>query len=156
MADWLSTITQIQLPGLKPDNSEKLSEVSGKYNCIAFAAGDVSRRWDPPIDGVLDPGQYWPKGAPEDFDLTSLIKVYELHGFSLYLGETNNGDFDVIALYAHDDEEGTHAARFNRDGYWTSKLGAREDIRHDHLSSLEGDHPAYGSVRLLMSRLNPK
>jgi hypothetical protein len=34
------------------------------YNCIAFAAGDTTRKWDP---GMLpDPGYYWPPTALTD------------------------------------------------------------------------------------------
>ena len=31
------------------------------YNCIAFAAGDTSRKWDP--NALLHPGYYWPADA---------------------------------------------------------------------------------------------
>ncbi len=34
------------------------------YNCIAFAAGDADRKWDP--DMLPDPGYYWPPNALRD------------------------------------------------------------------------------------------
>jgi hypothetical protein len=35
------------------------SEKSGVYNCIAFAAGDESRKWR----GYREIGYYWPEGG---------------------------------------------------------------------------------------------
>jgi hypothetical protein len=154
MPDWLSTITQICYPALTPENSQKLSDATSRYNCIAFAAGDTNRWWEPPVDHVLDPGQYWPEGAPTGIDLDSCVKAYQRHGFERISRETMGDDFQTIALYAHRGGEMSHAARLNKDGSWLSKLGDLEDISHDYLASLEGDS-AFGSVRLMMSRLNP-
>ena|SRR5712691_7417154 len=154
MPDWISTTTQVLFPDLAADNSLKLSDLSPKYNCIAFAAGDTQRWWEPPVDDVLDPGQYWPADAPKNIHINSCIRAYELHGFERYSEGVIGQAFETIALYAYDDNQTAHAARLNKDGSWTSKLGDREDIRHDYLCSLEGEN-VYGSARLLMGRLNP-
>ena len=46
--------------------------------------------------------------------------------------------------------EWTHAARQLADGWWTSKLGPAEDIRHRTPQALAGDQ--YGQVVAFMKR----
>jgi hypothetical protein len=156
MPAWISPNRENRFPNLTRGTYEKKSDESGRYNCIAFAVGDAERWWEPPIDGILDPGQYWPKGAPTDCHVSSYAKAYELHGFELYNEEIKGFGFETVALYAHRDGEITHAARLNEYGSWDSKLGDWEDIRHDYLIGLEGDRPAYGYVRFFMRRIHPQ
>ena len=49
------------------------SPIDDKYNCIAFAADDTERWWEP--------GRYWPQGVPERIDLDSFIACYKSLGY---------------------------------------------------------------------------
>jgi hypothetical protein len=43
---------------------ELTSPRDATYNCIAFAAGDTARKWNPNM--LLQPGYYWPPEALRD------------------------------------------------------------------------------------------
>ena len=71
------------------------------YNCIAFAAGDTSRKWDP--NALLHPGYYWPADALRNEgnnDINALKPAFAAIGYA----ECENGDlepgFQKVALYA--------------------------------------------------------
>jgi hypothetical protein len=120
------------------------------YNCIAFAAGDTSRKWDP---GMLpDPGYYWPPGAfqNDNDDLDALKRAFAAIGYM----ECENGDLEAgyqkVALYAHKQDDWLHAAIQEPNGEWSSKLGASYDIRHQSPQCLEG--LVYGKVMCFMKR----
>ena len=67
------------------------SPKDSSYNCVAFAAGDSSRKWDP---GMLpDPGYYWPQGAMKDDDnddIDALRRAFAQIGFEA----CDNGDLE--------------------------------------------------------------
>src|ERR1700730_3728017 len=75
--------TESGLPERLPESIERLfpklteyvvtSPKDPTYNCIAFAAGDTARKWDP---GMLPtPGYYWPPHAIEgDNDSIDALK----------------------------------------------------------------------------------
>jgi hypothetical protein len=154
VSQWLSQRVERDFPLLTRDAYEKTSDDTDDYNCLAWAAKDQSRWWEPPIDGVLDPGQYWPRGAPITPDISALIKAYERHGFEVCRRVEMMENYDVIALYAYSDGRMAHAARWlNTEGRWSSKMGQLIDISHDYLSALESNE--YGKVRILMRRYNP-
>jgi hypothetical protein len=48
-------------------------EQSGVYNCIAYAAGDETRKWE----GYREVGYYWPEGASEGHTLAALMSAFE-------------------------------------------------------------------------------
>jgi hypothetical protein len=50
------------LPNLAAAGYSAKSEKSSIYNCIAYAAGDETRKWV----GYRDLGYHWPEGAQED------------------------------------------------------------------------------------------
>jgi hypothetical protein len=133
---------------LKPGEWRITSEYDEGYNCIAFAVHDTRQFWDPDMIGVR--GYYWPPGIPRDFRVSTLIRVYEIHGFrGCDNGELESG-FEKVAIYGTSADNGTHAARQKDSGVWTSKLGESEDIEHDTLEGLEGD--VYGKVFVIMKR----
>ena len=59
-------------PNLAADGSLVASPKTHAYNCVAWAAGDVSRWWEPEID--------WP-GPPGD-DLAALASVFAALGYA--------------------------------------------------------------------------
>jgi hypothetical protein len=113
------------------------------YNCVAWAAEDASRWWEP--------GIYWP-GPPGD-DLASLVGLFEALGYAPCEEDHLEAGHEKVALYVDLQGEWTHAARQLPDGWWTSKLGPEEDIRHRMPYALVGD--LYGQVKAIMKRLTP-
>ena len=114
------------------------------YNCIAWAAQDDQRWWEP---GLLET-QYWPDGAPEECTVEAYAEAFRILGYETCGDGSLETGFEKIALFAG--EEGpTHAARQLTEGRWTSKLGMLEDVEH----SLEGlSESYYGQVVLFMKR----
>jgi hypothetical protein len=58
-------------PELAAYGYDPKSEETTDYNCIAWAAGETHRRWDPA------PGYYWPPGIPRDDRIETLIQVFD-------------------------------------------------------------------------------
>jgi len=107
------------------------------YNCIAWAALDAGRWWEPGEDG------YWPEGIARDHTLIAFIEAYGTLGFEIGADGALEPGFEKIAIYT--DRDGPqHAARQLPDGTWTSKLGPWEDIAHVSADALEG--ALYGTV----------
>jgi hypothetical protein len=136
----LSEELESAFPGLATDGYVLASPKTHVYNCVAWAAGDASRWWEP--------GIYWP--APSGEDLAALIGLFAALGYVLCAGADLEVDYEKVALYADDQGEWTHAARQLLDGWWTSKLGPDEDILHRTPQALVGD--LYGQVHAIMKR----
>ena len=90
------------------------SPKNSHYNCIAHAAGDDSRWWEPVTRPF--PGYYWPEGAKKGESLDTLKGCFEAIGYEV----CDDGDLQEghakIALYRGDDDRWTHAQRLFR-GY---------------------------------------
>ena len=126
------------------------SQASKDYNCIAWAAGDDSRWWEP------DPWNlyYWPPSAPRTWTLDALVQAYGTLGFKLCFDGGLEQGLEKVAIYAKGqvgNEVPTHAALQLRDGTWTSKLGNCEDINHHTSGDVNG--PEYGQVFCFLVRL---
>ena len=126
------------------------SPKDASYNCIAFAAGDTTRKWDA---GMLpEPGYYWPPAALqyENDDIDALKRAFGVLGYE----ESDHGDLEVgyqkVALYAIDKDDWLHAAIQEPNGEWSSKLGAGYDIRHKSPQCVEG--PIYGTVMCFLKK----
>jgi hypothetical protein len=120
-----------------------------RYNCIAWAAGETHRRWEPA------PGYYWPKIAPPDDRIESLVLAFYSIGYRRSdkvdeRAKTVQLFVAKVVLYADGFDAWTHAARQLPNGRWTSKLGDFEDIEHDSILGLE---PVYADPRYLMTKL---
>jgi len=155
MCEWIPESREKKFPNLNRSVYHKTSEEDEFHNCIAYAAGDKTQWWQPPLqEGIEEPGQYWPPGAPIEPHINSLIRAYELSGFQLCPDDTFEEGFEKVALYAYPDGGIAHAAKRLANGKWSSKLGDWEDIMHDTYSSLEGTEtePAYGSVKFFMKK----
>lgn len=135
-------------PKLSGTNYEPTSDATNVYNCIAWAAGEDYRWWEPGLP--YDVGYYWPKGATEGDDMMCLIEAYRSIGYRDCQDGTVQDGFDKVALYGNSSGEWTHAARQLPSGTWTSKLGPYEDIEHERPDHLEGVD--YGSVDCYMKR----
>ncbi len=135
-------------PNLASAGYSPRSEKSAAYNCIAFAAGDETRKWE----GYREVGYHWPEGAKAGYAIEALISAFGHLHYSLCDSEVLESDCEKVALYV--DKEGfwTHAAKQCDDGQWMSKLGNVEDIIHRTPDAVAGPDPAYGEVACYMKR----
>lgn len=131
-------------PNLLTDNHIVTSQRDSAYNCIAWAAGDLSKWWWP--DALNS--YYWPPGATRKESVEAFIEAFEKLGYRVCSSGSLEADVEKIAIFAIMGKP-THAARQLRSGKWTSKLGREEDISH-RLRALEG--PLYGEATIFMSR----
>ena len=135
-----------KFPNLRPGNYAKTSEWDDTYNCVAFAGGDTSRKWD---SSKL--GYYWHPQAFDDDVYYALESQFALEcGYVRCNDGSLEPGFEKVAIYADDDDNWTHAAHQLQSGEWESKCGDEEDIRHASPSDLEGVE--YGYVKQYMKR----
>lgn len=131
---------------LHPDEYFKSSDATHKYNCTAFAGGDVTKRWEPL--------HHWHLRAIRSSHFRALESQYyhEKQYVRCDNGEIEDG-YEKIAIYADEWDDWQHAARLREDGWWESKIGNGEDICHRTLECLEGIE--YGKVvQFLKRRVN--
>lgn len=134
---------EIPFPRLTSANSETTSDRDVRYHCIAWAAKDTERWWEP--------GLFWPveiTGEP-DYGIASLETAFQSLGYLECSDDTLESGFEKVALYGSGFLY-THAARQLPNGNWTSKLGKSEDIRHDTPDDIAGG--IYGEVVEFMRR----
>ena len=130
-------------PNLAAQGYTQTIAPTDEYNCIAHAADDDGRWWDP------SESYYWPSQANRDFTVDALMSAYATLGYSRCNDGSIENGFEKIAIYA-DADEYMHAAKQLENGKWSSKLGQLEDIEHETLLALEGE--SYGSVAVYMKR----
>jgi hypothetical protein len=130
-------------PRLTPDNHRVTSAATRDYNCIAWAAGDTGRWWQP--------GVHWPVDVPpDDHGIAALEQAMQTLGYvDCGLNDELQPGWEKVALYGTSFVY-THAARQLGNGKWTSKLGALADIEHDTLDDIAGGD--YGEVVEIMKR----
>ena len=132
-------------PRLRDATYKITSPAQADYNCIAWAAGDNSRWWEPDPFGQY----YWPEGVPREYIVEVYAEVFQRLGFEECQDATFEVGVEKVAIFALDGSP-THAARQLEDGTWTSKLGQLEDIEHRDLDQVgEGD---YGEPVLFLKR----
>jgi hypothetical protein len=134
-------------PRLRTEGFKRTSEPD-YYNCIAFAAGDLRRKWWP---GEYAPGwspDYWLEGIAKEESLEAFIQAFATVGYKPCADGYLETGSEKIAIFAAGNEV-RHTAKQNQDGSWTSKLGPDEDIEHT-LTGLEG--PFYGKVIAFLKR----
>lgn len=133
-------------PRLTPTNHRVTSPASTAYNCIAWAAHDVTRWWQP--------GRYWPSRVDVPTgSFMQLVQMFADLGFRECEGPDPEPGFEKVALYTEGGGLYTHAARSLPSGRWTSKLGETEDIEHDTPDDVAGG--IYGEVFGFMRRPLP-
>jgi hypothetical protein len=130
-------ISHPDFPRLTPQNHRITSPASPDYNCIAWAANDTTRWWQP--------GVYWPVALPPDeHGLGALEQAFRALGCTPCDDANLEAGFEKVALYGSSGFLYTHAARQLPNGKWTSKLGRSEDIEHDAPEDVAGG--VYGEV----------
>ncbi len=139
----MSAELEAAFPSLAVHGYRVASPKTHVYNCVAWAAGDASRWWEP--------GLYWP-GAVGD-DLAALAGLFAALGYAPWAGDELEAGHEKVALYADEHGEWTHAARQLPVGWWSSNLGPDEDILHRTPQALVGD--LYGQVHAIMRRSMP-
>lgn len=132
-------------PGLATTPYRITSPAELAYNCIAWAANDVTRRWWPVGEATI----YWPPAVPRDETLEAFTALFLTLGYVVGADESLEPSYEKVALFSNAFEVPTHAARQLASGLWTSKIGKLEDIEHE-LRALEG--ATYGTVVLIMKR----
>ena len=129
-------------PNLTDENHELTSPTTINYNCIAWAAKNTQRWWQP---GVL-----WPlESSRDDHGIGALVLAFKEIGFEECDDGTLESGFEKLAIYVSALMY-THAARQLADGRWTSKLGQLEDITHSTPDDIAGSD--YGEVVQFMKR----
>jgi hypothetical protein len=139
----VSAELEAAFPSLTVDGYVVASPKTHTYNCIAWAAGDTSRWWEP--------GIYWP--GPFGDDLAALAGLFAALGYAPCAGDELELGYEKVALYTDENGEWSHAARQLPDGWWTSKLGPDVDILHRTPQALVGD--LYGQAQAIMRRSTP-
>jgi hypothetical protein len=129
-------------PRLKRDQICVTSSADGRYNCIAWAAGQDRRWWWP------SPYAFWPVGAPRNETVEAFLSAYGTLGFLPTNGPALELGKRKIAIYTLEGAP-KHAARQLDTGRWTSKCGRNVDLEHD-LEDLEG--PLYGKATHFLAR----
>lgn len=115
-----------------------------RYNCIAYAAGDVSEWWDI-VEGIY----YWPDFATRSLSIESLIEVFVGLGFQQCQDSSLESSYEKVALY-EEQGEWKHAALQTTTGRWRSKMGRGPVIEHFSPESLcDG---IYGNPTVFMRR----
>jgi len=131
-------------PNLKKSSYKITSPIDHRYNCIAFAVGDLTHFWyDVNVNGY-----YWPPGVPSADTLIGWTKIFKIHGYEETDDHSLEPDYEKVVIYARSDNP-EHVARQKASGIWTSKMGKGVDIEHT-LEGLEGDF--YGKVVKVMKR----
>ena len=134
-------------PGLRGQAYQIKSPMDLKYNCIAFAAGDIGNWWWPD----LAEEDTWPAGVIRAETVEAFRDAFATHGYVVCDDDRHEAGYEKVALFALAGAS-KHAARQLPSGRWVSKLGPREDIEHA-LHDLTG--MMYGSVVLVMKRPLP-
>jgi hypothetical protein len=123
-------------PRLTKDNCEVIGDATPGYNCIAYSLG-IYDRWVNPRTG------------PADAPFSDMDELYAARGYRRQPGLNWQPERGVekVVLYATLNPDGTvdkvtHAARQDRDGAFSSKLGQAPLIRHATPEDLRGS--SYG------------
>ena len=139
---WARTLIAA-FPNLSGEDFEVVDQPSDSYNCIAYAANDISQRWDP------NTGNYWPPWAPGNNLVNSLKQVFEGLGYEECEDSHLEDGYLKVALYEEQGET-KHAAVQMPNGHWRSKLGYGPVIEHRSPESLSGG--MYGEATVFMRR----
>jgi hypothetical protein len=137
-------------PRLDDTTCDVTSPCTRLYNCLAWAAGEDFRRWEPDPFGQW----YWPDGVPRQLSVEAFVLAYQTIGFLPCFTPALEDGIEKIAVYAVDigNEKlfPTHAALQLESGRWTSKMGDLEDIHHGDAEDVNG--PLYGRPVVYMQR----
>lgn len=136
---------ELEIPRLAQSDYQITSPEDISYNCIAWAAGDISKCWWPDQSNI----GYWPPGVRRESSLAAFVDAFSDLGYSVCMSSDYEAGFEKIAIFAKGNGIPTHAARQVSVNRWTSKAGKLEDIEHK-LKDVYGS--IYGSVTIYMKR----
>jgi hypothetical protein len=86
-------------PGLAQAVWEECSPESPRYNCIAWAAGDDTKRWDPSFLPKKKPAYYWPSNASKGLGIADLVSAFQSIGYTECDDGAQEHGFDKVVLY---------------------------------------------------------
>jgi hypothetical protein len=143
-------------PTLEGDPSFRISsDACTSYNCVAFAAGDTQRVWEPMGSTALTPaGTYWPPGVVALSTVSAHVAAFESIGYELCDSLAFEDGYEKIAIFTQVNGTPVHAARQLGPNLWTSKIGAAEDIEHESPDRLAGTW--YGQPAVFLRRRTKK
>ncbi|MBU1626552.1 hypothetical protein KKB18_04210 [bacterium] len=141
---------EAKFPYLQKDNYSITSPISHEYNCIAWAAGDTQRWWQPNPRNLLFNTYYWPRKAINSNTIEAYISAFRLLGYKQCDNSNPEKNFEKVAIYVNEIGKPTHMTRQLDSGIWTSKIGEDEDIIHHTLKALEDSD--YGKVAVILKR----
>jgi hypothetical protein len=131
------------------------SERDRRYNCVAFALGDMTHWWQPPPwNPMTRAAWYWPRGGPSTGTLDDYVWLFEREGYERCADGLAESGFEKLVLYETADGERMHVARMDEEGKWFSKLGRSYDIEHETYESVE-DETWNGTATVFMRRRLP-
>jgi hypothetical protein len=133
-------------PNLRRIGYRITSDNDARYNCIAYAAGESHRWWQPGYSGY-----HWPETADKGDGIESLRNMFETLGYVVCDNEELEQGFDKVALYADNEGYWTHAAKQKDNGLWISKLGRGFDITHRTPHCFGGPN-GYGNAVYFMKK----
>ena len=84
-------------PNLASEGFDTVEQASELYNCIACAAGDITKWWWP--DGI----NYWPPWATPDNRMESLLEAFAGLGYEQCQNSDAEEGYQKVALYGFQD-----------------------------------------------------
>jgi len=133
-------------PGLRVAPYKVTSERDPRYNCIAWAVGDISHYWY----DVKIKGYYWPPDAPSADTVEGWVYIFEILGYRKTDRRDLEPEFEKIAIYVTGEGFPEHVARQVSSGKWSSKMGRGCDMEHSTLEDIEGE--IVGKAEVIMKR----
>lgn len=143
----------VQFPKLATTPHEIKGQATTRYNCIAWAAGDISAHWWPGAPGT----SFWPRGITEDTTLAAFVELFKSLGYKECDDASHHIFFEKVAIFTRWDPRLNrpavqHAARHRPNGKWSSKLGPYVLIEHEYEAVAGHNASEYGDIAQLMMR----
>jgi len=101
-----ANILETLFPNLKAGGYAITSDMNAEYNCIAWAAGDTQKWWEP-----FSERYYWPPGALNEYSLAAYSQAFAVYGYALCDDSAPEAGFEKIAIYVDAQGIPAHAAR---------------------------------------------
>lgn len=96
------------------------------------------------------PGYYWPPNARRDNHPDALRSAFESIGYEVCASAEWEDGYEKVVLYVDRKGAWSHAAKQERNGEWSSKLGGEEDVTHKTAHCFGAS--IYGQVAYYMKR----
>lgn len=132
-------------PKLMKKDHSVTSDMDARYNCIAFAADIVHRKywpnWHPDYD--------WPQSIPRKETLDAFVAFYGQFGYVGPSDASYDSTKEKVAIFVDKRGTPTHAAKQLGPNKWASKLGNSYDIEHQRDAVSGG---LYGEVAHYLER----